>query len=213
MFCGKCGLKIGENENKCKACGWDVPNIEDIVTQILEDKAETIMSAAYKIGSTGPAGGFVFYDKGEFSDGWQYLESAPANTEFTGQWGTYSLGGVLMIKGIEVSGTSEALGSGKANTQLILDVLKENNERGRVAQMVTQLNINGFTDWFLPSKKELDLMYKNLKACGLGNFNKGFYWSSSQSNRSFAWVQRFSDGDQSNYSKNNPCAVRAARAF
>ncbi|MDR0638267.1 MAG: DUF1566 domain-containing protein [Spirochaetaceae bacterium] len=27
----------------------------------------------------GPAGGFVFYDKGSYSDGWRYLECAPEN--------------------------------------------------------------------------------------------------------------------------------------
>jgi hypothetical protein len=28
-------------------------------------------------GVPGPAGGYVFYDKGEYSDGWRYLECAP----------------------------------------------------------------------------------------------------------------------------------------
>jgi hypothetical protein len=27
----------------------------------------------------GPAGGFVFYDKGSYSDGWRYVECAPEN--------------------------------------------------------------------------------------------------------------------------------------
>jgi len=33
----------------------------------------------YVLGDTGPAGGKIFYDKGSYSDGWQYLESATAN--------------------------------------------------------------------------------------------------------------------------------------
>ena len=33
----------------------------------------------------GPAGGFVFYDKGDYSDGWRYLECAPDNAG-TGTW-------------------------------------------------------------------------------------------------------------------------------
>jgi hypothetical protein len=42
--------------------------------------------SSYKIGDTGPAGGIVFYDKGENSDGWQYLEAAPPEFEFSGNW-------------------------------------------------------------------------------------------------------------------------------
>ena len=38
------------------------------------------------IGKKGPASGIVFYDKGIVSDGWRYLEAAPANTEFNADW-------------------------------------------------------------------------------------------------------------------------------
>ena len=43
-------------------------------------------SHSYKVGDTGPAGGLVFYDKGDDSDGWQYLEAAPPDFEFTANW-------------------------------------------------------------------------------------------------------------------------------
>jgi TolB-like protein len=40
----------------------------------------------YYTGSPGPAGGIVFYDKGNKNDGWQYLEAAPPSTEFQASW-------------------------------------------------------------------------------------------------------------------------------
>jgi hypothetical protein len=78
------------------------------------------------------------------------------------------------------------------------------------------LSFDGYDDWFLPSKDELDLMYKNLKQKGLGDFGGSSYWSSSQSNYDYRpWSQRFSDGSQDGnlYSRTNPFLVRAVRAF
>jgi len=40
----------------------------------------------YQIGDTGPAGGFIFYDRGDSSDSWRYLEAAPAEFEFEANW-------------------------------------------------------------------------------------------------------------------------------
>jgi len=43
-------------------------------------------SRSYKVGETGPAGGIVFYDKGDNTDGWRYLEAAPPDFEFEANW-------------------------------------------------------------------------------------------------------------------------------
>ena len=161
-------------------------------------------SGNYKIGDFGPAGGIIFYDKGIFSNGWRYLEAAPAETEFRAQWGK---------EGTDVTGTSTAIGSGKRNTEIIVGQLGISSAAG----LCSRLNFDGFTDWFLPSKDELDMMYKNLKLMGLGGFSSGKYWSSSPPEKNnpfyFSYGQMFSDGLQGDASRNNTFSVRAVRAF
>ncbi|MDR1248571.1 MAG: DUF1566 domain-containing protein [Treponema sp.] len=153
------------------------------------------------VGDTGPGGGLVFYDKGGYSDGWRFLEAAPASAEFTVAWGLYE---------IAVSGTNTGIGTGKRNTEIIA------GRGGAAAQRCAALNTGGCRDWFLPGKDELNLMYQNLKRKGLGEFSDSlyWYWSSSEYDNNNAWIQRFSDGRQGNYGvKNLPYSVRAVRAF
>ena len=72
-----------------------------------------------------------------------------------------------------------------------------------------------YSDWFLPSKDELNEMFVNLHQQGLGNFADGFYWSSTQSNDWYAWLQDFgySTTNQTSMYKNYATNVRAVRAF
>ncbi|MDR2095076.1 MAG: DUF1566 domain-containing protein [Treponema sp.] len=159
----------------------------------------------FNVGKAGPAGGTVFYDKGVFSNGWRYLEAAPPETEFKVEWGA---------AGQTVGGTGTTIGSGKRNTQLIADKLRQLGESGKAAQLCASLNIDGYKDWFLPSRDELDLMYRNLKMEDLGGFGNGWYWSSSENYDIFGWGQRFSTGYQYHKAaKDDAYLVRAVRAF
>jgi hypothetical protein len=159
------------------------------------------------IGQRGPAGGWIFYDKGVYSGGWRYLEAAPSELEFSAQWGAY---------GYNVSGTGLAVGSGKRNTEIIVAYLQNIGETGKAAQLCDSLSYDGYNDWFMPSKDDLNLMYTNLKQRGLGEFSNSWYWSSSQSSAYYSWHQRFNGGAQTgdyNYYKNTDLSVRAVRAY
>ena len=161
----------------------------------------------YTVGDTGPAGGLIFYDKGSYSDGWRYLEAAPASTEWKNkQWGSY---------GTLIGGTGTGIGTGQSNTTTIVTWLNSHSETGKAAQLCDALVYGGYSDWFLPSRDELNLMYENLYLYGVGGFAVYFfYWSSSESSAGLAWLQNFFDGSQgSNYYKYNPVRVRAVRAF
>ena len=73
----------------------------------------------------------------------------------------------------------------------------------------------GYSDWYLPTKDELNNIYQNLGRTGIITTND-WYWSSSPGDGYiYAWAQRFSDGYQDNpyYGKDNTYCVRAVRAF
>ena len=117
-------------------------------------KEEETLKKTYTLGDTGPAGGIVFYGKGSYSDGWRYLETAPASTEWRKkEWGGYK---------IKMGGTETDIGSGQSNTTRIVKWLNNHSEAGKAAQLCDALVVenNGVTysDWFLPSKDELYLI-------------------------------------------------------
>ena len=154
----------------------------------------------YSIGDTGPAGGSVFYDKGSYSDGWRYLEAAPSDQGTGIQWGGH---------GTKVGGTTTGIGTGKANTEAIVTELGGGNY---VAKLCYDLKLGGYDDWFLPSKDELNELYKQKTTIG-GSFS-GAYWSSSEDSSNNAWLQNFNDGHQTALVKfYHVISVRAVRAF
>jgi len=73
----------------------------------------------------------------------------------------------------------------------------------------------GRTDWRLPSKEELELIYRVLyKEKGIKNFATKNYWSSTLSKTNASWVFDFHSGDAYDfYNKYNAYFVRAVRAF
>jgi hypothetical protein len=158
-----------------------------------------------QIGDTGPAGGIIFYVNPQAGE-WKYLEAAPASTEFKRNWGLYG-------KNIT---TDVVVGAGKQNTKVIATALENGGEIG-AAMLCVDLEIGGCKDWFLPSKAELNLMYRNLVLKNLGSFKSEWYWSSSQADNDRAWFQNFANGEQSSggysYYKSATFTVRAIRQF
>ena len=77
-----------------------------------------------------------------------------------------------------------------------------------------ELILNGYSDWHLPSKEELNSVYVNMKQVGVGGFSSYFYWSSSENNYAEVWIQGFGEGSHNTTDKNyHTSYVRAIRAF
>lgn len=118
---------------------------------------------------------------------------------------------------------STNIGSGKDNTEAIIKAFPKDNSRNNAAWLCKNYKEGGQTDWYLPSRDELNEMYLYAKVLaggkadvrGILHFDKEWYWSSSEcADNRHAWGQAFSSGDQ-NYSRkiDGTNGVRAIRAF
>jgi DUF1680 family protein len=173
------------------------------------EMAVWLSNTTYSLGDIGPAGGFIFYENPNYaSDGWRYLEAAPFDQSAGTTWGCFRR---------EIPGArGTAVGTGKQNT---LDMLAACSEPGTAAALCAHLSINGVRGWFLPSRDELALMYRNLKAAGTGDFHDAgipdnfTYWASSQQTADMAAHIDFADlGRLHGDDKDFPRRVRAIRA-
>jgi len=174
-----------------------------------------------KVGDLRPGGGWVFYDKGDDTGGWRYLEADTDN--FFAEWG---------LNGVVCDSTYTDLFKGEHNTIEIFRQIIDNFEDSDdvMFKKATQLCLDsdnlGYTDWFMPSRDELNLMYQNLHLEGYGDFDTSGtpvlnYWTSSvggdqayEESLISCWIQNFADGLQletSDRSQRN--WVRAIRRF
>jgi hypothetical protein len=71
----------------------------------------------------------------------------------------------------------------------------------------------GYSDWRLPTKDELNLVYQNLRAKNIGNLGDSWHRSLSEDRNDDVWGQRFSDGYQDTLLKVGAESVRAVRVF
>ncbi len=110
-----------------------------------------------------------------------------------------------------------AIGTGAQNT---IDIMNGCSQAGIAARLCGNLVLGGYSDWYLPSKDELNKLYLNKVAIG-GFAENAYYWSSTEasfvisynsSSWRTAWVQDFIAGSQG-YDSRGYGNVRAIRAF
>jgi hypothetical protein len=118
-----------------------------------------------------------------------------------------------------VTGASaDSLYAGERNTMQIMKV--QGTSSGYAARLCSELVINSgnmvYRDWYLPSKKELQLLFQQKQVIGGFNTTSGIYWSSTESKatpHSMAWEQEFKYGSQFEDDKDLPNQVRCIRKF
>jgi DUF1680 family protein len=167
-----------------------------------------LSTRAYEVGDTGPAGGLIFYvNPNHAADGWRFLEAAPVDQSAGATWGCFR----TLIDGAR----GVATGTGRQNTR---DILAACGDRGTAADLCASYTLNGIGGWFLPSRDELALMYRHLKAAGTGDWQTDGmadnceYWTSTQQTADMADHVDFADNVRLHYDdKDFPRRVRAIR--
>ncbi|MFZ4740257.1 MAG: T9SS type A sorting domain-containing protein [Bacteroidales bacterium] len=150
-------------------------------------------------------GGIIAYilqvgDPGYIAGQTHGLIAAPSDQSTSIIWGCYLTG---------IPGANDtAIGTGYQNT---IDIVAGCTVPSIAAKLCADLVLNGYSDWYLPSKDELAKLYNNRIV--IGGFSQASYWSSSEYNDNLAWVQYFEDGSQIANGKYFYDYVRAVRSF
>ena len=161
---------------------------------------------AYAIGDVGPGGGKIFITPSTAGNSTgQYFEVAPVGVEVQRTWAT----GFYQLFSAGASDT--AIGTGAQNT-IDIDAQSGNVAATSAAVYCSELVSGGQSDWFLPSKDELNQMWANTAALNT-SFSTGLYWSSTEPDATWAWTQYFNTGTQNVYNKGGTYYVRPVRSF
>ncbi len=190
--------------------------------------AVCVQGGRCSIGNKGPGGGVVFYDAGSQQNWGRYLEVAPKEwfdgIVFAGEpeqrWLSFSA---------EFGSRGTEIGTGKSNSDLAIAALtkiQSLQEWMSLFILVPKYSGGGKSDWYLPSKDELNELCKYAwnQLPGESNgclargtlrldFEKRFYWSSSEINEGNAWSLNFNSGEARTLGKEFSCYVRLIRAF
>lgn len=108
-----------------------------------------------------------------------------------------------------IGATGTTIGTGLFNTNKI--ITSQGPSSSYAAGVARAYSEGGYTDWYLPSKDELNKLYLNKEA--IGGFTINNYWSSTEIDLNNAWSQSFNNRSQDNSAKGNSHKVRAVRSF
>jgi len=213
------------------------------ITGLTSATQSVTTSSAYTVGTTGPGGGVIFYRN---ASGWTcgptlnercyYLEVAPPALGLA-SWDTDTVNSVgrtwaqsphqtTAVPDFGDRTTAEAIGYGYRNTLLIIN--QGNSDSATSAAALAQSFLGGgFSDWFLPSRGEMNELcqWQTANGCyntpttqnnfaGATGFVRGPYWSSSELSATEGRSRMNQQGgDQGGGAKSSTALVRPIRAF
>ena len=206
QFCGCCGYADSELvliSTAANCIDGLCPGISTTTTTTTAD----ITQCNYTIGQA-VLGGKIAYilqpgDPGYDSNLQQGLVATVADISQGATWG---------CDGTLISGADgTAIGTGNQNT---IDIMAGCATSSIAARLCGNLIEGGYSDWYLPSKDELNKLYLNRVAIGGFQLDvSGIYWSSTEYSNLYGWCQSFYNSATNGFGKEYPLYVRAIRAF
>jgi hypothetical protein len=138
----------------------------------------------YQLGDTACGGAICYLD----STGRHGYAFTVADLDTMVAW----YNGTYMVTG--ANGT--AVGTGQANTTAIVTAQRSGHY---AASICDELDQGGYSDWFLPSQGELDLIYAVPAAVSSGVSRWTPYWTSTECGSNTAWSIDLPNGDPTHY--------------
>lgn len=166
-----------------------------------KDKAP---ACTFSIGQT-YQGGLIFYID---CSGCHGLIAAPTDQSAGATWYNGSF--------IYTTAFANGANAGAGNTK---SIVYTQGAGTYAAKICNDLTLSSYSDWYLPSSYELNLMFMNIGPgasapnTNIGSFAATNYWSSTEEDNNQAWYQLFVLGGQFYGAKNASYNVRAIRAF
>jgi hypothetical protein len=169
--------------------------------------------SSYEIGDTGPAGGKIFITPSTSGNTTgKYFEVAPIAGEVIRKWATDTDPGIGLGNAATtvVGADGTDIGTGQQNTADIVAQIG-NVAATSAAVYCDEYSYGGFSDWFLPSKDELNELYVQRNV--VGGLQVSYYSTSSEYSNDAFWFQSFIDGYPNTPYKNNAYYIRPVRSF
>jgi hypothetical protein len=182
---------------------------EDTTTNSNNEDADITLQIGSSYG-----GGVIAYiyqngDSGYLSGQTHGIVVAPTDQAEFSEWGCF---------GSFIGCGSTSIGAGVENTN---SIVANCSEIGIAARLCANLNSNGFSDWYLPSKNELSAIMNNRSTIntalssigGVSLDPSAVYWSSSESSSSKAFCYYTAFNTVESKDKDFSFMVRAIRSF
>jgi hypothetical protein len=176
---------------------WFLSGMIFISLQSCEDNETTKI---YNIGDSF-GGGIIVYIDPDFNGKRYYIISALTDQSSEASWG---------CPGVDIQANNyNPMLDFSPSIKYTDAIINKCKTFGITAQLCTNMELNGYTDWCLPHISALIYMYEKKEI--IGGFADDYYWTSDLGNKDSTTCIDFKTGNWVQVKKDRNCHVRACR--